>query len=76
MIASPCVDLCRLDGRTGICTGCLRTAEEIRRWRKMTDHQRRRIMDEMRQRRARLDRNQSRKAAGRPQPAGSGEGVP
>ena len=55
-VASPCVDACRMDGRTGYCTGCLRTAEEIRRWRKMTDHQCRRMLEDAKRRRARLGR--------------------
>lgn len=54
MIALPCVDLCRLDSRTGICTGCFRMAEEIRRWRKLTDRQRRRVLEGAKRRRARL----------------------
>lgn len=55
-VASPCVDVCRMDGRTGYCTGCLRTAEEIRRWRKLTDYQCRRVLEDAKRRRARLDR--------------------
>lgn len=53
-VPSPCIDVCRMDGRTGYCTGCLRTAEEIRRWRKLTDHQCRRVLEESKWRRARL----------------------
>jgi uncharacterized protein len=30
-VASPCVDICRLDGR-GLCIGCRRTIEEIMEW--------------------------------------------
>jgi predicted Fe-S protein YdhL (DUF1289 family) len=55
-VASPCIDVCRMDGRTGYCTGCLRTAEEIRRWRKLTDHQCRRVLEDAKRRRARLGR--------------------
>ncbi len=55
-VASPCIDVCRMDGRTGYCTGCLRTAEEIRRWRKLTDHQCRRVLEDAKRRRARLSR--------------------
>ncbi len=36
-IPSPCVDVCRLDGATGFCIGCLRTRDEIRGWKTMTD---------------------------------------
>jgi hypothetical protein len=34
-VPSPCIDVCRIDGRMHYCTGCLRTVEEIRRWRKL-----------------------------------------
>lgn len=55
-VPSPCIDACRMDRRTGYCTGCLRTAEEIRRWRKLTDHQCRRMLEDAKRRRARLGR--------------------
>jgi uncharacterized protein len=41
---SPCIDLCRFDGRTGYCVGCLRTLEEARDWHKLTDHRRHLIL--------------------------------
>ncbi|WP_230483985.1 DUF1289 domain-containing protein [Sphingomonas sp. Leaf21] len=31
---SPCVDICRFDGRTGWCVACGRTQVECRGWRK------------------------------------------
>lgn len=31
---SPCVDVCRFDGRTGWCVACGRTLDECRKWRK------------------------------------------
>ena len=31
---SPCVDVCRFDGRTGWCVACGRTLAEARAWRK------------------------------------------
>ena len=30
-VPSPCIDICRLDGR-GLCIGCRRTIEEIMEW--------------------------------------------
>ena len=65
-VASPCTDVCRMDGQTGYCTGCLRTAEEIRRWRKLTDHQCRRVLQDAKRRRAQLDRSAPRSAAASP----------
>jgi uncharacterized protein len=43
---SPCIGTCRLDAR-GYCIGCLRTGEEITRWRGMDDHERLRVMREV-----------------------------
>jgi predicted Fe-S protein YdhL (DUF1289 family) len=30
--ASPCINVCRMDERSGLCEGCLRTIEEIASW--------------------------------------------
>jgi uncharacterized protein len=40
---SPCIGICRLDER-GYCEGCLRTGEEIGRWREMSDAERLYVM--------------------------------
>jgi hypothetical protein len=37
MIASPCINVCRMEG--DVCMGCLRTLDEIARWREMSDHE-------------------------------------
>lgn len=31
-LPSPCIGVCRLDSTSGLCQGCLRTAEEIGAW--------------------------------------------
>jgi len=31
-VASPCVDVCRMDTASGYCEGCRRTLEEIASW--------------------------------------------
>lgn len=31
-VASPCVNLCRMEPATGLCEGCLRTIDEIVDW--------------------------------------------
>lgn len=38
-IPSPCIGVCKLDDQQ-TCTGCLRTIEEIKRWRTMSDQER------------------------------------
>jgi hypothetical protein len=45
-ILSPCTGICRLDAR-GLCEGCLRTGDEIARWRSMSDGERRHLMDQV-----------------------------
>lgn len=43
---SPCIGICRLDFR-GYCEGCLRSGDEIARWRGMDDAERLRYMREI-----------------------------
>ncbi len=43
-IESPCVAICVIDERSGLCTGCLRRRDEIARWSEMTPDERRAIM--------------------------------
>jgi predicted Fe-S protein YdhL (DUF1289 family) len=35
-VKSPCINVCRFDGRTGWCVACARTLDECREWRKAT----------------------------------------
>lgn len=55
MIESPCVKICTLDARNGVCLGCGRTIDEIARWTAMSDFERRQVMDELRGRLAAYD---------------------
>jgi predicted Fe-S protein YdhL (DUF1289 family) len=34
---SPCINVCEMDERIGLCKGCLRTIEEITAWSTMSD---------------------------------------
>ena len=52
---SPCVDVCRLDPRTGWCLGCGRTAAEIGEWVKLTPFRRNRLERELARRVAKLE---------------------
>jgi predicted Fe-S protein YdhL (DUF1289 family) len=47
MIESPCVNICTLDARSGICLGCGRTIDEITRWTAMTVAERAGVMREL-----------------------------
>jgi predicted Fe-S protein YdhL (DUF1289 family) len=44
---TPCVKICTLDARSGLCLGCGRTIDEIADWGRMSDAERRRIMAEL-----------------------------
>lgn len=54
MIASPCIGVCELDGASGGCRGCARTADEIAGWRDQTDAWRQGVWAALPQRYARL----------------------
>jgi predicted Fe-S protein YdhL (DUF1289 family) len=52
-IQSPCVKVCTLDAKAGLCLGCGRTLEEIARWMRMSAEERNRVMAELPSRLAR-----------------------
>ncbi|WP_160106706.1 DUF1289 domain-containing protein [Pseudomonas izuensis] len=43
-VLSPCVNICALDD-DDICTGCQRTVEEITRWSRMDNTERRKVLE-------------------------------
>lgn len=45
MISTPCIKICTMDARSGLCAGCGRSLEEIARWGSMTEGERLRIME-------------------------------
>jgi predicted Fe-S protein YdhL (DUF1289 family) len=59
MIESPCVKICTLDARSGLCLGCGRTVDEIAHWITMSAAERVRIIGEL----------PGRLAGSRPEPA-------
>jgi predicted Fe-S protein YdhL (DUF1289 family) len=44
-VGSPCIDICRLNPQTGLCEGCLRSRDEIKAWRTMTDYEKLKVLD-------------------------------
>lgn len=42
---SPCVNICVIHPEAGVCAGCLRTRDEIAAWSRMSNDERRRVMD-------------------------------
>ena len=53
-VPSPCISVCRMNPRTGLCDGCLRTLDEIAAWSRMDDADKRVVWALLDQRRARL----------------------
>ena len=54
-IATPCVQVCIVDGPSGLCLGCYRTLSEIGGWRGLTDEVRAAVMAELPGRSGRID---------------------
>jgi predicted Fe-S protein YdhL (DUF1289 family) len=50
-VPSPCISLCEMDAKTGLCMGCQRTIDEIVAWGAASDDQRRAVWREIDQRR-------------------------
>jgi predicted Fe-S protein YdhL (DUF1289 family) len=50
-VASPCVNICRMDEGSGWCEGCLRTLDEIAFWSVLDDDDKRAVLAELPQRR-------------------------
>lgn len=42
-VPSPCIDVCRIDERSGWCLGCRRTIDEIAAWGTMSDDHKRAV---------------------------------
>lgn len=53
-IDSPCVKICVVHPEARLCTGCLRSIDEITQWSRMTPEDRRAIMQALPERAAQL----------------------
>lgn len=53
-IATPCVQVCAVDGESGLCLGCYRTLPEIAGWSALSAAQRQAVMAELPARRGRI----------------------
>jgi predicted Fe-S protein YdhL (DUF1289 family) len=51
-VPSPCISVCVIDERTGLCTGCQRTLDEIAAWSVLDDAERRAVWTRIGLRRA------------------------
>ncbi|MGH8737571.1 MAG: DUF1289 domain-containing protein [Burkholderiales bacterium] len=54
MIDSPCINVCHMSPRLGVCTGCCRTLDEIARWSELGQAERARVIAALTRRRQRL----------------------
>jgi predicted Fe-S protein YdhL (DUF1289 family) len=43
-VMSPCIGICKLDQKSGLCLGCKRTIDEIGRWAMLDDPSRQAIV--------------------------------
>lgn len=59
---SPCVRVCVMQPESGLCIGCLRTAQEIAAWPAMTPEARRALMAELPARKGLLARRRGGRA--------------
>jgi predicted Fe-S protein YdhL (DUF1289 family) len=46
-IETPCIAVCMIDPKTGLCLGCGRTLPEIARWGRMEDAERQAVMAQL-----------------------------
>ena len=46
-ISTPCIKVCAVSGRTGLCIGCGRTLAEIAGWGGLSEQERQRIMAQL-----------------------------
>lgn len=50
-VPSPCINVCRMNGATGLCEGCFRTIDEIAAWSRCDDAAKRAVWVRLTQRR-------------------------
>ncbi len=61
-VESPCVQVCVIEPVSRLCTGCLRSIEEITAWSRMTPQARRAVMDDLPGRKGLLTRRRGGRA--------------
>ena len=62
-IESPCIKVCVIEPTARLCTGCLRTIDEITAWSRMTPEERRTVMTALPSRAGLLARRRGGRAA-------------
>jgi predicted Fe-S protein YdhL (DUF1289 family) len=46
-VASPCINVCKIDAASGLCEGCLRKLEEIASWSGLSAAQKRALLAQL-----------------------------
>lgn len=62
-IESPCIKVCVIHPEARLCTGCLRSIDEITNWSKLTPEGRRTVMEELPSRKPHLSKRRGGRAA-------------
>ncbi|MFK7765322.1 MAG: DUF1289 domain-containing protein [Roseobacter sp.] len=62
-VESPCVKICVVHPEARLCTGCLRSIDEITQWSKMSPEARRAVMEELPARQSQLTKRRGGRAA-------------
>jgi predicted Fe-S protein YdhL (DUF1289 family) len=62
-IESPCIKICVIHPEARLCTGCLRSIDEITIWSRMSSEARRAVMEALPERRAALSQRRGGRAA-------------
>ena len=62
-VQSPCVKICVVHPTERICTGCLRTIDEISQWSRMSNETRAALIEELPSRAGRLKKRRGGRAA-------------
>ncbi|KHA51723.1 MAG: DUF1289 domain-containing protein [Sulfitobacter geojensis] len=62
-VESPCIKICVVHPEARLCTGCLRSIDEIGRWSRMSSEERREIMAELPDRAGQISKRRGGRAA-------------
>lgn len=62
-VESPCVKICVIHPESRLCTGCLRSIDEITIWSKLSPDARRMVMDDLPNRQSQLTKRKGGRAA-------------
>ena len=63
-MSTPCIGVCNIDPKSGLCLGCGRTLPEVARWRRISEEERLSIMASLPARLADLDARAKKQGTG------------